>query len=338
MDNPKLSVCHPTFNRIRYLPVAIESVLAQEFRDYELLIVDDASTEHTEEVVRGFRDSRINFVRNPKNLGLVGNWNRCLELARGDYAMIFHDDDVMLPGLLRREVEVLDSNPGVVLVHAASQAIDANGAFLCVMPPNSWPALSSGLEFMTHYWNISGSYVVMPSVMFRRLLALKLGKFDTGLKHSPDGELWQRLAFEGQIAYLDEILISNRIHAAQMTQAILTNSLDMLNERIKWAQVTRALATAHGGNLDREITRRLSWLIAIDLPQLRQWNASVPHVFKYARAAVRVHPQVLYSLRFLAYFGLAILPSPLVRWLKRLHLRQLSSAWSAAREAHENRH
>jgi hypothetical protein len=191
---------------------------------------------------------------------------------------------------------------------------------------------------MTHYWSLNGSYVVMPSVMFRRSLVLKLGAFNPALKHSPDGELWQRLAFEGQVAYLDEILISNRVHASQMTQEILTNSLQMLDERMKWAQATRTLAAAHGGNLDREISRLLSRLMAIDLPQLRQWNASIPHVLQYARAAVRLHPQVLYSPRFMAYFGLAILPSPVVRWLKRLHLRRLSSAWSAAREAHENRH
>jgi glycosyltransferase involved in cell wall biosynthesis len=331
MGNPKVTVCLPTFNKVGYLPTAIESVLAQEFRDYELLIVDDASTDGTGEVVRGFKDSRIRYVYNPQNVGLVGNWNRCLELASADYAIIFHDDDVMLPGLLRREVEVLESNAEVVLVHAAAQTIDASGALLCVPAPHSWPALSSGLEFVVCYWSLKESHVVMPSALFRKSLASKLGAFNTDLKYSADADLWQRLAFEGQVAFLDEMLISYRIHSLQTTQTILRNSLQMLEERLKLAHETRKLVEAHGGNLDRDIDRRLSQELARDLPELRRWNASTPHVLQYARAAVRVHPQVLYSLRFIMYFVLAILPPSVIQWLKRLHLRWLSSVWSAAR-------
>lgn len=335
MYNPKVTVCLPTFNKVRYLPAAIESVLAQEFRDYELLIVDNASTDHTGEIVQGFRDSRIRYVCNPENIGLVGNWNRCLEWAHADYAMIFHDDDVMLPGLLRREVEVLESNPEVVLVHTAAQAIDAGGAVFCVSPPHSWPALTSGLDFVARYWSLKEGYVVMPSAMFRKSLALRLGGFNPDLKYSADADLWQRLAFEGQVAFLDEVLISNRIHAAQTTQKILTNSLQMLDERMKLANATRKLVAAHGGNLDRHIGRLLSRELAIDLPELRRWNASIPHVLQYGRAAARAHPQVLYSPRFMTYFLLAILPPWVIRWLKRLHIRWLSSVWSAARGAHK---
>ncbi len=330
MDTPKVTVCLPTFNKARYVPAAIESVLAQEFRDYELLIVNDASPDQTDEIVRGFGDTRIRYIRNPRNMGLVENWNRCLNLAEGDYAIIFHDDDVMLPGLLQREVEVLDRDSKVVLVHAAAQAIDESGAVFCVPPPHTWPPLSSGIEFVTRYW--TQGYVVMPSAMFRRSLALKLGAFNPDLRYSADADLWQRMAFEGQVAFLDELLISNRVHSAQTSQKILTNSLQMLDERLKLARVTRKLVSAHGGNVDREIDRHLSRVLAIDLPELRRWNASIPHVVKYGRAAVRAHPQVVYSPRFLAYFGLSILPPPVIRWLKRVHIRWLSSGWSAARK------
>jgi glycosyltransferase involved in cell wall biosynthesis len=332
MDNPKVTVCLPTFNKARYLPAAIESVLTQEFHDYELLLVNDASPDQTDEIVRGFKDSRIRYIRNPQNLGLVENWNRCLNLAKGDYAIVFHDDDVMLPRLLRREVGVLDANPTVVLVHAAAQSIDESGAVFCVAPPRTWPELTSGLDFLTQYWSLDPGYVVMPSAMFRRSLALKLGAFNPDLKYSADADLWQRLAFEGQVAFLDDLLISNRIHASQTTQKILTNSLQMLDERLKHARTTRRLVAAHGGNLDRDIGRHISRELAVDLPELRRWNASISTVMRYGQAAVRAHPQVIYSPRFLAYFGLSILPPPVIRWLKRAHIRRLSSGWAAARE------
>jgi hypothetical protein len=262
----------------------------------------------------------------------VGNWNFCLELAQGDYAIVFHDDDVMLPGLLRREVEVLESNSKVVLVHAAAQSIDADGAVCSVSPPHSWPALTGGLEFIARYWSLNaGGYVVMPSAMFRRSLALKLGAFNPDLKYSADADLWQRMAFEGQVAFLDEMLISNRVHASQTTQKILTNSLQMLEERLKLADTTRRLVSQHGGNLDRKISGLLTWELSFDLLELRRWNASIPHVFRYGAAAVRAHPQVLCNFRFMLYFVLIILPPSLIRWLKRLHTRRLSSVWSAAR-------
>jgi glycosyltransferase involved in cell wall biosynthesis len=329
MDNPKVTVCLPTFNKARYLPAAIESVLAQEFHNYEFLIVDDASTDGTSDAVLSFRDSRIRYIRNPQNRGLVGNWNYCLELAQGDYAIIFHDDDIMLAGLLRREVEVLESNPEVVLVHTAAQAIDADGAVLCVTRPHSWPALSRGLDFVACYW--TQGYVVMPSAMFRRSLALSLGAFNPDLKYSADADLWQRMAFEGQVAFLDKLLISNRVHASQTTQKILTNSLQMLEERLKLADTTRRLVSQHGGNLDRKISGLLTWELAFDLLELRRWNASIPHVFRYSAAAVRAHPQVLCNFRFMLYFVLIILPPSLIRWLKKLHAQRLSSVWSAAR-------
>jgi glycosyltransferase involved in cell wall biosynthesis len=336
MDNPKVTVCLPTFNKVRYLPAAIESVLTQEFRDFELLIVDDASTDGTSNAVLSFRDSRIRYIRNPQNRGLVGNWNYCLELAQGDYAIVFHDDDVMLPGLLRREVEVLESNSRVVLVHAAAQSIDAEGAVSCVSAPHSWPAFTGGLEFVARYWALNGGgYVVMPSAMFRKSFALKLGAFNPDLKYSADADLWQRLAFAGEVGFLDEILISNRVHASQTTQKILTNSLQMLEERLKLADATRRLVSAHGGNLDRKISGLLTWELSFDLLELRRWNASIPHVFRYGAAAARAHPQVLSNFRFMSYFVLMILPPWLIRWLKKLHTQRLSSAWSAARAANK---
>ena len=338
MHDLKVTVCLPTFNKAHYLPAAIESVLAQEFRDYELLIVDDASTDGTAEVVQNFQDSRIRCIRNRENLGLVCNWNHCLALARAEYTIIFHDDDVMLPGLLRREVEVLESDPEVVLVHTAAQPIDASGAVIAVPPPHEWPELTSGLEFIIRNWGPKEVYVIMPSVMFRKSLALKLGAFNPDMQYRVDADLWQRLAFEGKIAYVDEVLISNRVHSLQTTQRIQTNSLQMLDERLKFAYATRKLVVAHGANLDHEIDRRISRELASDLPQMRRWNASILDVLRYGWAAVRTHPQVLCCLRFLTYFPLAILPPSIIRWLKRTHIRWLSSRWGAARKAHENRH
>ena len=90
----KVTVAIPTYNRAHYLPEAIESVLAQTFQDFELLILDNASTDNTPELVKSFKDERIRYVRNQTNIGMFGNCNKALELARGEYVIIFHDDDI----------------------------------------------------------------------------------------------------------------------------------------------------------------------------------------------------------------------------------------------------
>ena len=101
----------PAWNGAAYIEQAVSSVLAQTFEDFELLVIDDCSDDDTVAIVSRFDDPRIRVEVNQSRLGLVGNWNRCLEEASGEYVNIFHQDDVMAPDNLRRKVELLDQQP-----------------------------------------------------------------------------------------------------------------------------------------------------------------------------------------------------------------------------------
>ena len=105
---PKVSVCIPTYNRPDFLRQAIESVLAQTFSDYELIISDNASEDSTTDLISSFKDRRIIYIRKEKNIGAIDNFNSCLAAAKGEYITIFHDDDIMLPDNLAFKVEALD--------------------------------------------------------------------------------------------------------------------------------------------------------------------------------------------------------------------------------------
>ena len=96
-DAPKISVLVPTYNYARYLPQTIESILRQTHSNFELLISDDASTDGSAEIIRHYadRDSRIRFMIHPTNLGMVANWNWCLQQARGDYVKFVFGDDLL---------------------------------------------------------------------------------------------------------------------------------------------------------------------------------------------------------------------------------------------------
>src|SRR4051812_49422897 len=117
-SQPAVTVAIPTFNRAALLREAIASVLSQTFGDFEVIVSDNASVDQTADMVASFADKRLRYHRNTTNLGLVGNLNRCLSLARGTYITVIHDDDRMLPTNLERKVAALQRNPRLGFVHS----------------------------------------------------------------------------------------------------------------------------------------------------------------------------------------------------------------------------
>jgi hypothetical protein len=129
LHSPRVSIGLPVFNGENYLAETLDSILAQTFADFELIISDNASTDRTEAICRQYaaQDRRIRYVRNPSNLGAARNYNRAFELARGEYFKWNGHDDPLAPLFLERCVEVLDREPGVVLCFARNRAIDERG-------------------------------------------------------------------------------------------------------------------------------------------------------------------------------------------------------------------
>ena len=320
MSSPQVSVCIPTFNKASFLRESIQSVLCQTFEDYELVVLDDASTDDTPIVVKAFGDYRIKYIRHTENIGLPANFNECLRKARADYVIIFHDDDVMLPELLECEVSTLESYPEVAFVHAPVQVIDADGCVYSV-PPNKWPPLTEGTEFVKLFCSSFDYGVTMSSVMMRKSIALSLGGFNETFPFSLDANLWQRMAFQGKVAFVNRILLSNRVHSGQTTRKVLMHRSQMLGDRIRFAEETRRLLLDHHVNIDRSISRQLSRHISSDLTQLRCQGANSEQIVRYFWAAVRLDRRAVLSLRLLVYLPLALLPMSLVRALKKLHGR-----------------
>ncbi len=126
---PRVTVGMPVFNGERFLPETLDSVLAQTFGDFELVISDNASTDRTEKICRSYasRDPRVRYYRSNVNRGAAWNHNRVFELARGEYFKWWSHDDLCAPEFLEECVAVLDGDPGVVLCFARTQMVDAEG-------------------------------------------------------------------------------------------------------------------------------------------------------------------------------------------------------------------
>ena len=106
----------PVYNGLPYLREAIESVLCQTFTDFEFLIVDDASTDGSTDLIKSYGDSRIRLIRNEHNLGTSGSMNRGIELARSEYIARIDQDDVCLPERLREQLAFIESRPDLAIV------------------------------------------------------------------------------------------------------------------------------------------------------------------------------------------------------------------------------
>jgi len=126
---PRVSVGIPVYNGERYLAAALESLRAQTYEDFELIISDNASIDHTAEIARSYaaQDRRIRYVRNARNVGAAGNFRHTLQLASGEYFRWAAADDISAPEFLARCVEVLDREPRVVLAYPKTRFIDEYG-------------------------------------------------------------------------------------------------------------------------------------------------------------------------------------------------------------------
>jgi glycosyltransferase involved in cell wall biosynthesis len=218
---PKVSVCIPSYNYANYLKDAIDSVLCQTYNDFELLIVDNCSTDNTREVVEGYQltDSRIIYYCNETNIGLVGNLNRCLELATGEYVKFLCADDLLLPACLERMVMVLDRHPDVRLVVSARKMVTSS------LQPIRSLAYSFREEYIPGVKAINrclfnGNQIGEPTaVIFRKQDASR--GFRTDYSQLVDLEMWFCLLEQGDFMSLPEELCLFRQHDAQGTKTNL---------------------------------------------------------------------------------------------------------------------
>ena len=215
----KVSVCIPVYNGSDYIAESINSVLAQTYEDFHLIVCDNCSTDNTEEIVRSFQDPRLTYVRNGENLGLVGNANRCLELSKGEYVCIWHHDDVMLPENLERKVHLLDDHPEIGFVHSNLILIGDSGE---IVAQEIWNEDSrrdyaeDGLSVFHRYLHYlscgRGASIFIGAVMARRKCYEKLGGFSPELPHCNDSEMWMRMMLFYNVACIGTPLVKYRVH------------------------------------------------------------------------------------------------------------------------------
>jgi glycosyltransferase involved in cell wall biosynthesis len=225
---PLVSVCIPTFNSSRWIGEALASALAQEYANLEVVVVDNASTDDTVARVAALEDPRVFIQVNPRNVGAVRNFNRCIRMARGEYVKLLMSDDLLFPDCARRMVELFEGRPDMGLVFStraihledpsdgnARRWKEAYGKLHTQF--ERLGEVNDGRDLFRQYLRkgFRMNFVGEPScVMVRQGCFSRLGMFNTRMHQGCDFEMWARIMYYYGVGFIDRDLSAFRVHTS----------------------------------------------------------------------------------------------------------------------------
>lgn len=293
MANPKVSVLIPAYNYAHYLGEAIESVLAQTYGDFEIIVMDNCSEDNTEEVVRSYteKDARVLYFKNSSNIGMYRNYNQSLLYASGEYIKFLNADDTFEPTLLEKFVNVMESDPSISVVTSYRKHFGSKNDIL--IPPHKGriearEAILSSLRY--------GNWIGEPTTVMIRRANLNLGLFDISLLMFADQDMWLRHLRVGDLYVIDEVLSSFRIHEEQGTVHLNSDQGKRAFNALQYAEYRRNAILNHRFGYD---------LYAADVRRsrriLRDASKSIVKLVKRQQTSDNAL-MYLYSLKFLTRF------------------------------------
>lgn len=273
--SPRVTFAMPVYNGEPYISQTIESLLSQSFKDFELLITDNASTDETQRICEEFAasDSRVRYVRNEQNLGAAGNYNRGFELSRGEFLKWCAHDDLLSADYLEKTVAALDAHPEAIMAYGWTQMIDTDNNEIVDATPTILENMDStdSVDRFMHTVKMGGSCGGIFG-LFRKS-ALARSTLHRGYYQS-DRALLSELALMGPFAYVEDCTFFNREHETR------SMSLDDKAARARWQNAKASgrfafeqwplsfhylqIIARHNGStgLHRTFPRMLMWLLA----------------------------------------------------------------------------
>jgi len=238
--SPFISVLMPAYNAEKYIGEAIESVLNQIFTDFELLIINDGSTDRTEKIILSYNDNRIRYIKNEKNIGVSATRNKGIELAKGKYCALLDADDIALPQRFKKQVDFLETHTDHVLCGSWAYLINSKGK------------KTGRIKFIDNDNLLKISYLfsnalINPSVMLRTEILKKI-KFRQEFLAAGDFDLFLRIVDSGlKIANIPEFLVKYRWH---------DTNISVKNETMQFEKKNELLKPYVEKFIDREITEK----------------------------------------------------------------------------------
>lgn len=206
----KVSVVMPVYNGEKHVEEAIESILSQKFIDFEMIIVDDCSTDNTARILKTFTDSRLRIHRHSQNRGVAAALNTGWRHATASYIAIMHADDISLPQRLARQYDFFEQHPDIGILGCSIQCIDQTGKYLQTFIMQSSAALAG--------WELHFTCpLAHPTVMLRRDILERTAGYCADMNSVEDYDLWSRASDYTQISNLPEVLLHYRVWEGSIT-------------------------------------------------------------------------------------------------------------------------
>lgn len=226
INDPIISVILPVYNGEKYLKEAIDSILNQTYSDFELIILDDCSTDNTANIIKSYSDKRIRYVYNEKNLKIAASLNKGISLARGKYIARMDADDIALPYRFQKQIDIFKNNPNIDIVNIRFNIMSENGNNIRKFKYNISPS-SNALKYLIHI----DSFICHPGVMIKKEWYQKY-KYKTEIDayNVEDCELWLRMISNGAQCYtIKEPLLNYRINNQSVTHVKSGKELQIKN-------------------------------------------------------------------------------------------------------------
>lgn len=278
---PLVSVLLPVYNGERHLGDAMDSVLRQTYPRFELIAIDDGSTDATWDMLQHYaaRDQRVASLRNGRNIGVARSLNRGLAVAQGEYIARQDADDVSSLERLRKQVEFMTANPDIGLLGSSAENIGEEGEHRGYLVAQSNSVL---LEWLLSFCNP----FVHSSTIYRQSLIREVGMYSTRFPHAEDYELWCRISGRARVANLPEILLQRRIGADRVS----TIHCQLQEETVTRIVRGRLAGLLKGGvtsGLARNVRRMIRGLPQVSSVHIREVGTLIERLYR--------HYVVLYS-------------------------------------------
>ena len=319
---PLVSVVLPAYNAARYLEETLNSVLAQTLRDFELIVVDDGSTDRTPEILRSFAaaDQRVRVVTQ-ENRGYTNAIIAALKVATGSFIARMDADDICLPERFARQVDYLQRNPRCGVVGTRALLMDSDGD-----PIKVWEVPLQHHEI--DHLHVSGKpgQIVHPAAMIRSTALAEAGGYDSTCEPAEDYDLWLRLGECSELANLPEVLLKYRVHVKSVTFSRRAEQDRISFEIVQAARKRRGIDLlalgSMGGDLPVDERKRAAYWVDW------AWESGYYHTArKYARKLLFDYERSPQAIRLFAKAYLGPISRP-VTLTKRNLLKRLNSRHS----------
>lgn len=231
-NKPRVSVIVCTYNRASFIPQAIDSIIGQSYTNLEIIIIDDASDDNTEEIINRYinNHSNIYYYRNENNLGIANSRNKAISLAKGEYIAPLDSDDFWMDrDKLKKQVEFLDANPDYALLGGGIMHVDANSR---PVKKVLFPVYDSLIRNIILQFNP----FAQSTLLFRKDVVLECGGYSTEYKVCDDYDLWMKIGLKYKFTNIPQVLAGYRVHGGNITHTKrLTTAKEILEIVKKYA-------------------------------------------------------------------------------------------------------